>query len=50
MEYARLVQQRDQLKGITNKHKLEETKRDIMVSYIGRIILQIRYSFHYIFK
>ena len=22
MEYARLVQQRDQLKGITNKHKL----------------------------
>ena len=31
-EYARLVQQRDQLKGITNKHRLEETKRDIMVS------------------
>ena len=26
MEYARLVQQRDQLKGITNKHKLQETK------------------------
>ena len=50
MEYARLVQQRDQLKGITNKHKLEETKRDIMVSHIKRVILQIRYSFHYIFK
>ena len=32
MEYARLVQQRDQLKGITNKHRLEETKADIMVS------------------
>ena len=31
-EYARLVQQRDQLKGITNKHRLEETKQDIMVS------------------
>ena len=31
-EYARLVQQRDQLKGITNKHRLEETKHDIMVS------------------
>ena len=32
MEYARLVQQRDQLKGITNKHRLEETKDEIMVS------------------
>ena len=32
MEYARLVQQRDQLKGITNKNQLEETKREIMVS------------------
>ena len=31
MEYARLVQQRDQLKGITNKHRLEETKDEIMV-------------------
>ena len=31
MEYARLVEQRDQLKGITNKHRLEETKDDIMV-------------------
>lgn len=30
MEYARLVQQRDQLKGITNKNQLEETKKDIM--------------------
>jgi len=30
MEYARLVQQRDQLKGITNKHRLEETKDEIM--------------------
>ena len=32
MEYARLVQQRDQLKGITNKHRLQETKSDIQVS------------------
>lgn len=32
LEYARLVQQRDQLKGITNKHRLEETKKEIMVS------------------
>jgi len=31
-EYARLVAQRDTLKGITNKHRLEETKNDIMVS------------------
>ena len=31
-EYARLVQQRDQLKGITNKAALEQTKQDIMVS------------------
>ena len=30
-EYARLVHQRDQLKGITNKHRLEETKREIQV-------------------
>ena len=29
-EYARLVEQRDQLKGITNKHRLEETKNDIL--------------------
>ena len=34
MEYARLVQQRDQLKGITNKHRLEETKADIMVRFL----------------
>ena len=33
LEYARLVQQRDQLKGITNKHRLEETKADITVSF-----------------
>ena len=33
IEYARLVQQRDQLKGITNKHRLEETKAEIMVSF-----------------
>lgn len=30
LEYAQLVEQRDQLKGITNKHRLEETKEDIM--------------------
>jgi len=29
-EYARLVEQRDQLKGITNKHRLEETKGEIL--------------------
>jgi len=29
-EYGRLVQQRDQLKGITNKQRLEETKGDIV--------------------
>ena len=32
LEYAQLVQQRDQLKGISNKHKLMETKEAIMVS------------------
>ena len=31
LEYAQLVEQRDQLKGITNKHRLEETKDEIMV-------------------
>lgn len=33
LEYAQLVQQRDQLKGISNKHKLMETKEAIMVSF-----------------
>ena len=37
-EYARLVQQRDQLKGITNKQRLEETKQDIMVSQATRAV------------
>ena len=32
LEYARLVQQRDQLKGISNKAKLKETRDQIMVS------------------
>ena len=32
LEYAQLVQQRDQLKGISNKQKLLETKEGIMVS------------------
>ena len=33
-EYAELVQQRDQLKGISNKQKLLETKDGIMVSAV----------------
>ena len=32
LEYARLVQQRDHLKGISNKAKLEATKHQITVS------------------
>ena len=44
MEYARLVQQRDQLKGITNKHRLEETKGEIMVSLYTRICCSIVYG------
>ena len=35
IEYAELVQQRDQLKGISNKMKLLETKEGIMVSLAG---------------
>ena len=31
-EYASLVQARGQLKGISNKHKLQETKQNIQVS------------------
>jgi hypothetical protein len=31
MEYARLVHQREQLKGISNKTQLTETKEEIMV-------------------
>ncbi len=46
VEYARLVEQRDQLKGITNKHRLEETKGEILVSHtlplaIYRFILSL---------
>ena len=37
-EYGRLVQQRDQLKGITNKQRLEETKGDIVVSLSSNLI------------
>ena len=44
LEYARLVQQRDQLKGITNKHRLEETKKDIMVSFLD-VTVRVSYSF-----
>ena len=32
LEYAQLVQQRDQLKGISNKQLLMETKENIMVT------------------
>ena len=35
IEYAELVQQRDQLKGISNKMKLLETKEGIMVSLVA---------------
>ena len=35
-EYAQLVQQRDQLKGISNKQKLLETKDGIMVSSVTK--------------
>ena len=35
IEYAELVQQRDQLKGISNKMKLLETKEGIMVSPVA---------------
>ena len=41
-EYGRLVQQRDQLKGITNKQRLEETKGDIVVSLSSNLIAQDR--------
>ena len=56
-EYARLVEQRDQLKGITNKHRLEETKGEILVSLpiffiqsfhrslVLSIDMSVRYSF-----
>ena len=39
-EYARLVQQRDQLQGISNKAKLLETRQEIMVSCILGAILR----------
>ena len=46
MEYARLVEQRDQLKGITNKHRLEETKDEIMVRTSTHFCLCIPPSNH----
>ena len=52
LEYGRLVEQRDQLKGITNKRQLEETKQEIVVSKKNKISsmlrlfwISIRYSF-----
>ena len=44
IEYARLVQQRDQLKGISNKQKLLETKEGIMVSPCQH---KIYFEFHF---
>ena len=44
IEYARLVQQRDQLKGISNKQKLLETKEGIMVSLCQQ---KIKFEFHF---
>ena len=41
-EYARLVQQRDQLQGISNKAKLLETRQEIMVSHHLREIYSAR--------
>ena len=43
-EYARLVDQRDQLKGITNKHRLEETKEEIMVGHCSSLTRHFRCS------
>ena len=52
MDYAQLVEQRDQLKGITNKHRLEETKEDIMVSVVSNDALifhgTVTVSFSYV--
>ena len=44
VEYARLVQQRDQLKGINNKQKLLETKEQIMVSHHSQISLILNFN------
>ena len=44
IEYARLVQQRDQLKGISNEQKLLETKEGIMVSSCQP---KIYFEFHF---
>ena len=44
VEYARLVQQRDQLKGINNKQKLLETKEQIMVSHYSQISLILNFN------
>ena len=48
LEYARLVQQRDQLKGISNKAKLKETRDQIMVSS-DPIKLYVKANSHLLF-
>ena len=48
LEYARLVQQRDQLKGISNKAKLKETRDQIMVSS-DSIQLYVKANSHLLF-
>lgn len=47
-EYARLVDQRDQLKGITNKHRLEETKEEIMVSHCSPLTRHLTALLYYL--
>ena len=51
-QHAQLVEQHDQLKGITNKHRLEETKEDIMVSVVSNDALifhgTVTVSFSYV--
>lgn len=46
LEYARLVEQRDQLKGITNKHRLEETKTEILVSNYESLQNRLQFQFN----
>lgn len=38
-EYAQLVTLRSELKGLSNKHRLEDIRGDILVSY--RLIVQL---------
>lgn len=49
-KYAQLVTERGQLKGISNKHKLYETKQQILVSRVSSYQAVMKFKLLTIFR